>query len=209
MVVQEIQQDLDAGNLDNIYVRDDDTVGGPDIPLSEVHARQQQQQEMPEHPEVATPATGEGLDERPGSSSNENGDITNPTLSATAAAAGETAAEGDVMSLGHDRIPPEAEMSRAGQSVSSNLEKEGQEESPVSDAGTGASAVNDSMLASPDGTKAVAEQRSGSADRGWEAKKLVKQQELFGRSFSKPRRHALRFSLDAIPACTNVTELCC
>ena len=193
---------MDAGNLDSIYVRDDERVGGPDIPLSELHARQQHQ-EMPEHPEEASPAPYEGLEERTVSSGQVKEAIRDPTSRATAA--GVLAAQDDVVSLGHDRVRPEAQASGAGPSVSSsNIGKMGQEESPVSQAGTAAAAVIDGMPASPDGTEAKAEQPSGRADRDWEAEKLAKQQELFGRSFSKPKRYALSLCLDSTSAHTNL-----
>ena len=57
--LQEIQRDLDAGNLANIYVRDDESAGGPDIPMSEVHARHQQQG-VHDHPAAAHPTADEG-----------------------------------------------------------------------------------------------------------------------------------------------------
>ena len=94
------------------------------------------------------------------------------------------------MSPGHDRARPDAEGFKTGIPDSSSLpERIEQQDTPNGSAGTDAAAVGDTSTASP-GVRAEAgvERRTGAVDRGGEAEKLAKQRELFGKSFSKPKR---------------------
>lgn len=173
MAVQEIQQDLDAGNLSDIYVRDVDSAGGPDIPLSDLNAMQQQ--ELVE--QEASPAADEDPDKLAG---------------ANAAAAGDLIAQTDPESLGHDRGPSEADLSESGLHFSSMPDGEEQQETLGSSADTDGAPVDDSSEASPSvRAHTKAEQGGGPADSDHDTKKLAKQQDLFGRSFRKPKRYAL------------------
>ena len=190
MAVQEIQQDLDAGNLGDIYVRDTDSAGGPDIPLSVLYATQQQEEESDEdHDRLA---------------------------GAEAAAAGDLVAQSDLESLDHDSRLAEAELSGGGLHVSSMPDREEQPETFGSSADTDVAPIDDSTKASPR-VRAEAEERGGPADREYERKKLAKQQELFGRSFSKPKRYALCLCLyetsgyccwTAFPSCLRFAAQC-
>ena len=198
MVVQEIQQDLDAGNLDDIYVRDDELEGGPDIPLSELRARQQQQ-EIDEEA-VNHPADKDDFAGMSGSSSSKDGMISSSPDATAAPEAEDLLAQGEPVSLGHDSLPEE------GRSVSSGSERRKEQERPSNSADVDAIVMNSNGTASYGArTKPEAEKRGSPADKEDEAKKLAKQQELFGRSFSKPKRYAFCHLLG--PGLANV-ELC-
>ena len=188
VAVQEIQQDLDAGNLGDIYVRDDESEGSPDIPLSELHARQQQR-EMDE-PAVSPTADNDEVAGISGSS--RDGTIGSSPDATAVPAAEDPSIQDNPMSPAADRNQPEAPLPKVDTSANSVLDRREELDRPSSRADTDAAAESDSGTASPGvRTQPSTEQRGSPADREYEAKKLAKQQELFGSSFSKPKRCAL------------------
>ncbi|CAL5227845.1 g10877 [Coccomyxa viridis] len=181
----EIQQDLDAGNLGDIYVRDDESEGSPDIPLSELHARQQQR-EMDE-PAVSPTADNDEVAGISGSS--RDGTIGSSPDATAVPAAEDPSIQDNPMSPAADRNQPEAPLPKVDTSANSVLDRREELDRPSSRADTDAAAESDSGTASPGvRTQPSTEQRGSPADREYEAKKLAKQQELFGSSFSKPKR---------------------
>ena len=191
MILQDIQQDLDAGNLGDIYVRDDELEGGPDIPLSELQARQQQQER---DEQAASPtADEEDLAGISGSSSSKDGIISFSPDAAAPPAAEDLQAVSGPMSPASDRIQPETPLPEVGSSVSGILDSGEEQERPSSCADTDVAARIDNGTAST-GVRPHSEERESPADKEDEARKLAKQQELFGKSFSKPKRSALFIS---------------
>ena len=215
---------MDAGNLQNIYVRNEAAADGGDISLSESQAMQQQQQSgigmQPEHPEDATPSADDISDELTGPSSPEKEAITSNPIPGSAAAAemaspstdevsderigslspetvapaAEAAAASEEgraqhggISPGHDRSDsPAAELSERDQVGRTGDERPGAQKG-VSSSTDAAMRGETSGVAAPE-AELRAEQQSDSSAREQEAEKLAKQQQLFGNSFSKPRR---------------------
>ena len=223
--MQEIQRDLDAGNLQNIYVRSEASADGRDIPMSESQAMQQHQQQkgvgmQPEHPEDGPPNADDISDALTGPSSPEKGATTRIPMPASAAAAEMASPSADEVSddligslspetegsaaeaaaapeegraqhggtsPGHDRSDsPAAGSSERGRVGRLGDERVG-EQKGVSISTEAAMRGETSGVAAPKAEPRT-EQQSDSHAREQEAEKLAKQQQLFGNSFSKPRR---------------------
>ena len=163
-----MQHDLESGNLKNVYVRNDASEGGEDVPLSELQSEQQQHDSSQPELDALSPAnatTSESACERSASFNSEHAASSSPASGASSegrdvneqiAVSGAVAHEGEQM-------PARGDASTAG-------DKDGK--------GTAASSAD---CIAP-------EQRREDHLHELEAQKLAKQQELFGKSFSTPQR---------------------
>ena len=175
---------MESGNLKNVYIRNDASEGGEDIPLSELQSKQQQHDSPQPELEGLSPANAamsKSTYEQSASFSSEHAAMSSP-------ASGAFSKGGDV--------------NKQGAGIGAAAQQE--EHLP---------AWNDATLAGDSHSKetAASTAESGPASehkredhlRELEAKKLAKQQELFGKSFSRPQRCGISSGLsllDMLPA---------
>ena len=195
-IAQDIQRQLDAGDLENIYVRDDASGSGGDIALAELQARQEQYEQY----EGSLEAESEdwidpSQDESEVMSYLDTEDEASNSFAGEAAEAAEeevaaVAAGKDTSSTGH-LDGPAAESSETDRQDSSSAEGMRDEEESVRNPSTATAAQDSaSSAASISGRESTSqlEGQQKNAARARQAEKLAKQRELFGASFSTPKR---------------------
>ena len=195
--MQEIQRQLDAGDLENIYIRDDASGSGGDIPLAELQARQEQYEQYEDGLEAESEEWIDLSQDEPDEAMSYLGaeDEASNSLAAEAAGAAEeeaaaVAAGEDMSSTGH-LVSPAAESSETDRQDSSSAEGTRDEEEGVGNPSTATEAQDSAgSAASTSGHESTShlEGQQDSAARARQAEKLAKQRELFGTSFSTPKR---------------------
>ena len=178
-ILQELQHDLESGNLKNVYVRNDASEGGEDVPLSELQSKQQQHDSPQPELEDLSPANAamsKSAYEHSASFSSEHAAMSSP-------ASGASLKGGDVnkqgAGIGAAAQQAEHDATLAGDRHSRETAASSAEKGPTS------------------------EHKREDQLRELEAKKLKKQQELFGKSFSTPQRCGMSSGLslhDMMPA---------
>ena len=168
-ILQELQHDLESGNLKNVYVRNSASEGGEDVPLSELQSKQQQH-DSPQ-PELeglgpASAATSKSTYQRSASFSSEHAANSSPA-SEVSSKGGYVNKQGAVTGAAaqqEEHLPAWVDANAAGAIDSKRTTAGGAESGPTS------------------------EHNREDHLHELEAKKLAKQQELFGKSFSTPQR---------------------
>ena len=179
-----MQHDLTSGNYKNVYIRKDASEGGEDIPLSELQSKQQQHDSPQPELEGLSPANAamsKSAYEQSASFSSEHAAMSSPASKASSKG-------GDVNKQGagigaaaqqKEHLPAWDDATSAGDSHGKETAASSAESSPTS------------------------EHKREDHMRELEAKKLAKQQELFGKSFSTPQRCGMSSGLsflDMLPA---------
>lgn len=196
-IAQEIQRQLDAGDLENIYVRDDASGSGGDIPLAELQARQEQYEQYEDSLEAESEDWIDlSQDEPDGATSYLGAEVeASNSFAAEAAGAAEeevaaVAAGKETSSTGH-LVSPAAESSETDIQDSSSAEGTRDEEESVGTPSTATAAQDSASSAASTSGRESTSQLEGQQDnaaRARQAEKLAKQRELFGASFSTPKR---------------------
>ncbi len=200
VLAQEIQRQLDAGDLENIYVRDDAFGAGGDIPLTELEARQERDRQVEDGLEAEAE---DCLDVTQGESDQSNEAM--PFLGAEVQASNSSAAGGagaaekdaapvaagkDTCTAGHPGSPAAKSSEKGRQEDSSGKgARDKQESTGNPSAATAAQASQSSVATAP--ARESTSRLEGQQDRAAiarQAEKLAKQRELFGTSFSTPQR---------------------
>ena len=200
-IVQEIQRQLDAGDLENIYVRDDASGSGGDIPLAEQQARQERYEQYEDSLEAESEDRIDLSQDEPDEAMSYLGaedEASNSSAAEAARAAEEevaaVAAGKETSSTAHLGSPA-AESSETDRQDSTSAEGMRDEQESIGSASAATAAQDsESSAASTSGRESTSqlEGQQDSAARARQAEKLAKQRELFGASFSTPKRFVQR-----------------
>lgn len=196
--MQEIQRDLDAGNLENIYVKNQASENGEDMPLSELQAMQLQQRQedaisfmQPDDPDFSPSGMAEDQSETASSSAPE-AEVSSGSAP-EALAAGEESGPSPYQNTSLGEEPevkdPSAGLAEVEAPAGSGAQSVAEQSTLGAKTNAGAAAELSSSIASPnEEVEPPAERQLDAAAQQREAEKLAKQRELFGGSFSKPKR---------------------